>query len=164
MASEERVGFGLLLQQARERAGLTREQLARRVGLDVSHLFRIETGGRRPSRDSALALAVALELDDEAVNHWLVAAGYAPVAALGAIRDGVRARGAVRARRGAPAAEWAAPLSGLHVAQSILIGSMESISLEDRTRWLIEVRRLGSTLLGCVPRKAALRCSKHSSA
>jgi UTP--glucose-1-phosphate uridylyltransferase len=103
MASEERVGFGLLLQQARERAGLTREQLARRVGLDVSHLFRIETGGRRPSRDSALALAVALELDDEAVNHWLVAAGYAPVAALGAIRDGVRARGAVRARRGAHA-------------------------------------------------------------
>ena len=65
-----------------------------------------------------------------------------------------------RARRGAPAAEWAAPLSGLHVAQSILIGSMDLISLEERKRWLIEVGRLGSTLLGYGPRKAALRCSR----
>lgn len=70
-----------------------------------------------------------------------------------------------RARRGAPAAgAWAASLAGLRITEAILIGSMESISLEDRKRWLIEVRRLGSSLLRCVPRKAALRCSKHSSA
>jgi putative NADPH-quinone reductase len=69
-----------------------------------------------------------------------------------------------RARRGAPAGEWAASLTGLSITEALLIGSMESISLEDRKRWLIEVRHLGSSFLGCVPGKAALRCSKHSSA
>ena len=69
-----------------------------------------------------------------------------------------------RARHDAPAGAWAASLAGLRITEAILIGSMESISLEDRKRWLIEVRRLGSTLLGCVPRKAALLCSRHSSA
>jgi putative NADPH-quinone reductase len=68
-----------------------------------------------------------------------------------------------RARRGAPAGEWEASLSGLRIAQAILIGSMETTSLEDRKRWLIEVRHLGSSLLGCVPGKAVLRCSRHFS-
>jgi UTP--glucose-1-phosphate uridylyltransferase len=98
MDSAEQSNFGILLQQARERAGLSRDHLAKRVGLNVSHLFRIETGARRPSRDSALALAVALELDDETVNQWLVSAGYAPVPALGAVREAVRVRGVVRIR------------------------------------------------------------------
>jgi transcriptional regulator with XRE-family HTH domain len=81
---------------------LSRDQLAKRVGLDVSYLFRIETGARRPSRDSALALAVALELDDVMVNQWLVSAGYAPVPALGAVREAVRVRGLVRRSDGLP--------------------------------------------------------------
>jgi UTP--glucose-1-phosphate uridylyltransferase len=98
MGSGEQSNYGVLLQRARERGGLTRDQLAKRVGLNVSHLFRIETGTRRPSRDSALALAVALDLDDETVNRWLVAAGYAPVPALGAVREVVRTAGAVRTR------------------------------------------------------------------
>jgi len=98
MASHRSTDFGGLLLEARERAGLKRDDLAKRVGLDVSHLFRIETGGRRPSRDSALALAVALSLDDDAVNKMLVAAGYAPIPALEAVRDTVRARGTARTR------------------------------------------------------------------
>lgn len=98
MISDAQHDFAALLRLAREKAGLTRDQLAKRVGLDVSHLFRIETGGRNPSRDSALALAVALEIDDAAVNQWLGAAGYAPIPALGVIREAVRSRGTVRTR------------------------------------------------------------------
>jgi UTP--glucose-1-phosphate uridylyltransferase len=98
MDSAQQSEFGRLLQQAREDAGLTREQLASGVGLDASHLFRIEKGGRRPSRDSALALAVALEVDDATVNRWLVAAGFAPIPAVGALRGSVYARGAARTR------------------------------------------------------------------
>jgi putative NADPH-quinone reductase len=65
-----------------------------------------------------------------------------------------------RTNLGIPVGEWAAALSGLRVTESILIGNMESLSPKDRDRWLIEVRRLGSTLLGCVPGKAALGCSR----
>lgn len=90
--------FGLFLRLAREKAGIPRAELAQRVGLDVSHIFRIETGGRRPSRDAVLALAEALTLDDDNTNRWLVAAGYAPIAVMGVVRDAVRARGAVRTR------------------------------------------------------------------
>ena len=71
---EGQTDFGNLLRKAREKAGLSRHELAQRVGLDASHIFRIEAGGRRPSRESALALADALGLDDLAVGPWLLAA------------------------------------------------------------------------------------------
>ncbi len=63
---------------------------------------------------------------------------------------------------GTPAGAWTASLAGLRITEAILIGSMESISLEDRKRRLSDVRQLGATRVGCVPGKAALRCSKHS--
>lgn len=65
-----------------------------------------------------------------------------------------------RTNRGVPMGAWATALSGLRIAQTILIGNMESLPRKDRDRWLIDVRRLGSTLLGCVPGKAALGCSR----
>ena len=85
--------FSALLQQARVAAGLSRGALAQRVGLDPSHVYRIETGGRRPSREAALALADALGVEGEAVNTWLVAAGYAPLPLLPRVRGAVRTRG-----------------------------------------------------------------------
>ena len=115
--------FGVLLRMARERARLSRDQLAKRVGLDVSHVFRIETGGRRPSRDAVLALAEALSLDDGSTNRLLVAAGYAPVAALGVVREAVRARGAVRTRGSAHArSPWDA---GARAKRLVSIGLTE---------------------------------------
>lgn len=90
--------FGGYLRQEREKNGLSREKLAARVGLDVSHVFRLETGGRRPSRDTVLALADALKVNDETVSRLLLTAGYAPVPALGAVRGTVRARGGMRSR------------------------------------------------------------------
>jgi transcriptional regulator with XRE-family HTH domain len=40
---------------ARERLGLTRPQLARRIGLDRSYLYRIETGRYDPGLDTMVA-------------------------------------------------------------------------------------------------------------
>ena len=117
--------FGLFLRLAREEAGLSRDQLAKRVGLDVSHIFRIETGGRRPSRDAVLALAEALSLDENSTNRWLVAAGYAPIAAFGVVREAVRARGAVRTRGAIPGrSPWDA---------SARVKRLESIGLTEST-------------------------------
>src|SRR5712691_2232567 len=85
--------FSILMQQAREAAGLSRAALAQRVGLDVSHIHRMESGDRRPSRESTLALAEALGMTGDTVNTWLLAAGYAPMPLLTLVRGAVRTRG-----------------------------------------------------------------------
>ena len=117
--------FGGLLRRTREKAGLSRQELGGRVGLDASHIFRIETGDRRPSRESALALADALGLDDQSINEWLLAAGFAPMPLLTALRTAVRTRGTVRTRSAGVAAPshwdpavWARRLESIGLRES----------------------------------------------
>lgn len=77
-------GFGIVLRALRERAGFSHVELAARVetprgvGIDHSYISRLETGQRKPTRLTALALARAMRLTpaDEA---WMVAsAGFLP--------------------------------------------------------------------------------------
>lgn len=93
---EKQNHFGQLLRQARETAGLSRHVLAQRVGFNTSHIYRMEVGDRRPSRESVLVLAEALDLDDKTVNEWLIAAGYPAAPLLNVVRGAVRTRGAIQ--------------------------------------------------------------------
>ncbi len=93
---EEGNHFGLLMQAARESAGLSRKELAERVGLDASHVYRMEVGDRRPSREATLALAEALSVANYDVDFWLTAAGYAPMPLLAGVRSAMRTRGGRR--------------------------------------------------------------------
>lgn len=103
MAShQDHSAFGQRLQQAREAADLSRSDLAQRVGLNTSYIYRVETGARRPSREAALALAEALGVQGDAVNAWLEAAGYAPLPLLPRMRGTIRTRGTVRTRGRSP--------------------------------------------------------------
>lgn len=60
---------------------------------------------------------------------------------------------------GVPTGAWWTALSGLDVVRNTLIGSMESISLEDRARWLSEVSRRGASSYPYVPERVDRRCS-----
>jgi len=93
---EQPTPFGELLRTAREAARLSRTDLAQRAGLDSSHVYRMEVGGRRPSLESALALADALGLRGEAQSRLLEAAGVAPMPLVATARGAVRTRGAAR--------------------------------------------------------------------
>jgi UTP--glucose-1-phosphate uridylyltransferase len=84
VSSENQIGQ--LLRNARTRAGLTRGDLAQLVGLDTSYVYRIETGNRRPSRESLMALAEALGLNVDSINEWLAIAGYASASLLASVR------------------------------------------------------------------------------
>ncbi len=88
--------LGSLLRQARERIGLSRDELARRIGLDASYIYRLETGARRPSREVALALAEALGIKSDELDQWLITAGYASQPLLTMVRGAVRTRGGRR--------------------------------------------------------------------
>ncbi len=142
--------FGRLVRLAREAAGLSRADLAAQVGLDPSHLYRIESGGRRPSRESALALAEALQIGDDETNRWLVAAGYSPLPLLSLVRGSVRVRGGRIQPRAAGstspvwnAGQWAAWLDamGLHPeAFQSLMKAIQSASLPARQAALEAVR------------------------
>lgn len=61
-----------------------------------------------------------------------------------------------RTNRGDPIGEWARSVPGRRIVQTILIGSVETITREDRSRWLSTVRRLGSSRFGCARRRMAL--------
>jgi transcriptional regulator with XRE-family HTH domain len=72
--------FPSLLRVYRERAGRSRNDLAREVGVDPSYVSRMELGEREPPRQHVvedLARALRLSLMDR--NRLLVAAGYAPL-------------------------------------------------------------------------------------
>src|SRR5690348_14288538 len=63
MAREPAIApFAPVLRQLREAAGLTREELAERAGLDVEEVSRLERGRGRPGPTTARLLAFALEL------------------------------------------------------------------------------------------------------
>lgn len=143
MIPEQRTtAFGTLLQHAREAAGLSRAGLAQRVGLDVSHIHRMESGERRPSRESALALAEALGVTGDPANTWLLAAGYAPMPLLTMVRGAVRTRGRGRSP-GAPPGQaadwdtgrWAAWLETMGLQEATLghlLRLMEMVGLPER--------------------------------
>jgi transcriptional regulator with XRE-family HTH domain len=58
------VSFGRWLQRRRKALDLTQEELARRVGCATETLRKIESNGRRPSRQMAERLAEALEIPE----------------------------------------------------------------------------------------------------
>ena len=88
------VEFGKLLAEMRSRAGLTRAQFAQRADLEASHLYRLEKGQRRPSREAVIRAADALALADTELNLLLGAAGYTASPLLGAMRGSGRRRDA----------------------------------------------------------------------
>jgi transcriptional regulator with XRE-family HTH domain len=52
--------FGTKLKALRETAGLTQEQLARRTGLHLGAVFKLEQGRRSPTWETVQLLAAAL--------------------------------------------------------------------------------------------------------
>lgn len=65
--------FGSLLRAARQRAGLSLRELAKRVGVNHSHLSRLEHGKAEASRELVFRLAEVL-----AAPSLYIAAGYVP--------------------------------------------------------------------------------------
>lgn len=72
------VTFGALLDQFRQRAGLSRSALARAAGIDAGYIQRLAGGTRLPSREFARALGRALNLSPVEQGRLLASAGYAP--------------------------------------------------------------------------------------
>lgn len=134
--------FGTLLQHAREATRLSRAALAQRVGLDMSHIYRMEMGERRPSREAVLALAEALGVTDDTVNTWLLAAGYAPMHLLTMVRGAIRTRGRGRTPGATPApdsdwdtARWAVWLESMGLQETTighLLHLMNTVGLVKR--------------------------------
>jgi len=65
-----------LLQQHRERLGLTKTQVARRAGISLSFITYLERGQRRPSQAMLARLMQALDLTPSERKALLRAAGY----------------------------------------------------------------------------------------
>src|SRR5918998_2251201 len=59
---EDTASFGTWLKQRRKALDLTQAELARRVGCAMMTIQKIEADERRPSKEIAARLAVALEL------------------------------------------------------------------------------------------------------
>lgn len=57
-----KAALGTNLREARERLGLTQEQVAQRSGVHTTEVSRIETGKRDPRVSTMLRLAVAIEV------------------------------------------------------------------------------------------------------
>ena len=55
-------GLGTNLREARERLGLTQEQVAERSGVHATEVSRIEGGKRDPQVSTVIRLAKALEV------------------------------------------------------------------------------------------------------
>jgi len=73
--------FSDILKRYREVRALSRPDFATLVGLNGSYIHRLEKGNRKPSRKAVMAMAEALDLDEETVSTWLFAAGYGPLPA-----------------------------------------------------------------------------------
>lgn len=54
--------FGVKLREARERLGLTQEEVAQRSGVHVTEVSRMETGKRDPKISTLRRLAEAVEV------------------------------------------------------------------------------------------------------
>ncbi len=71
--------FGLQLRHWRRQRRLSQLALALESEVSQRHVSFLESGRARPSRNMALQLAETLELPLRERNHFLAAAGYAPV-------------------------------------------------------------------------------------
>jgi transcriptional regulator with XRE-family HTH domain len=67
MPADKSKAFGLRLRELREKAALTQGQLARKAGLSLPGITKLELGARQPSLPTLLALARALGLDVNAL-------------------------------------------------------------------------------------------------
>jgi transcriptional regulator with XRE-family HTH domain len=73
--------FGTLLQRWRERAGLSQNALARRMGVNPAYVNRLEHGGRGAgNRELVEAVATALALAPAERDALLASAGHWPAA------------------------------------------------------------------------------------
>ena len=63
--------FDLWLKERRRSLGLTRKELAERIGCSTVTIVKIETGERRPSRQIAELLAVSLGIPQDQVNGFV---------------------------------------------------------------------------------------------
>jgi transcriptional regulator with XRE-family HTH domain len=74
--------FGAAVRSARDKTGMSLNQLARRAGVDPAYIHRIESNTAEraplPRRQVVLAIAAALDLDARATDVLLVQAGYIP--------------------------------------------------------------------------------------
>ena len=76
--SYQSTSFGSQLREWRQRRRMSQLDLASEAELSTRHLSFVETGRSRPSRDTVLRLAEALELPLRRRNQLLAAAGFAP--------------------------------------------------------------------------------------
>lgn len=76
--------FGKWLREARLHSGLSMVEVERRTGINYTHISRMENGRSRPSRDTVLRLAEAVDAD---VNDALIAAYYIPFDAAAHLLD-----------------------------------------------------------------------------
>lgn len=53
-------GIGIKMMLARDKAGLTREQLSERAGVEANSIYRYETGKQVPNFPTVIRLAKAL--------------------------------------------------------------------------------------------------------
>ena len=73
--------FPALLRRFRERAGLSQNGLAERIGKDPGTVNRLESGKRAPvNKGTVLALSRGLDLSDDETSELLAAAGHLPEA------------------------------------------------------------------------------------
>jgi UTP-glucose-1-phosphate uridylyltransferase/transcriptional regulator with XRE-family HTH domain len=79
--------FGQLMRQFREAADISQRALAQKVGLDVSYINRLESGERRPRRQTLLKLASALGIKGRQLDAWFMACDLAPMPLLAGLSD-----------------------------------------------------------------------------
>ena len=68
--------FGALIRQWRHLRGVSQEEMAARAGISVRHASFLENARAQPSRQTAQALARALQLDGPGAASFVAAAGY----------------------------------------------------------------------------------------
>lgn len=68
--------FGAFIKNARLKKDLSLRDLASLTGLDHSYIGRLEKGGPKPSRNTVIKLAEALNIPEDTL---LIKAGYAPI-------------------------------------------------------------------------------------
>jgi transcriptional regulator with XRE-family HTH domain len=68
--------FGVLLRFYRAGQGLSQSELARKAGLNHSAISRLESGNRRPKRETIESLVKALKLGPEEAKELFEKAGY----------------------------------------------------------------------------------------
>ena len=83
------VHFGHLMRQSREAAGISQRALAKKVGLDVSYINRLESGERQPRRGTLLKLASGLEITGRELDSWFMTCDLAPMPLLAELSDGL---------------------------------------------------------------------------